>query len=130
MTFFRARIVAPDEKTTSTSRVDSPTLTSGSNGAVNDKAVIDPTKGGAVDPKAASSSKALEVKSGYWPWDGVVKLLEVDLFSVAWEVRHGAALALRELLKFQGKCGGMRGSISIATPIDYNAYISSRWRFK
>lgn len=39
----------------------------------------------------------------------MVKVLEVDLFSAAWEVRHGAALALRELLKVQGKCGGMRG---------------------
>jgi hypothetical protein len=38
-----------------------------------------------------------------------VKILEVDLFSPTWEVRHGAALALRELLKVQGKCGGMRG---------------------
>lgn len=37
-------------------------------------------------------------------------MLEVDLFSAAWEVRHGAAMALRELLKVQGKFGGMRGS--------------------
>ena len=35
-------------------------------------------------------------------------MLEVDLFSAAWEVRHGAAMALRELLKSQGKYGGMR----------------------
>jgi hypothetical protein len=40
-----------------------------------------------------------------------VKILEVDLFSPAWEVRHGAAMALRELLKVQGKCGGMRGIV-------------------
>ena len=38
-----------------------------------------------------------------------MKLLEVDLFSAAWEVRHGAAMALRELLKVQGKYGGMKG---------------------
>ena len=36
-------------------------------------------------------------------------MLEVDLFSAAWEVRHGAAMAMRELLKVQGRCGGMRG---------------------
>ena len=77
-----------------------------------ERVVIDPTKGGAVDPKAASAqqSKALEVQPGCWIWDGVVKVLEVDLFSPAWEVRHGAAMALRELLKVQGKCGGMKGS--------------------
>jgi len=40
-----------------------------------------------------------------------VKVLEVDLFSPIWEVRHGAALALRELLKVQGKYGGMQGEL-------------------
>lgn len=49
------------------------------------------------------------MENGLWIWDGVVKVLEVDLFSTAWEVRHGAAMALREILKAQGKCGGMRG---------------------
>lgn len=44
-------------------------------------------------------------------WDGLVKMLEVDLFSAAWEVRHGAAMALRELLKSQGKFGGMKGKL-------------------
>jgi TATA-binding protein-associated factor len=66
-------------------------------------------KGGAVAPKSAKQSKALEVENGLWIWDGVAKVLEVDLFSPAWEIRHGAAMALRELLKLQGKCGGMRG---------------------
>ena len=41
-----------------------------------------------------------------------MKVLEVDLFSPIWEVRHGAALALRELLKVQGKYGGMQGELS------------------
>jgi hypothetical protein len=77
-----------------------------------EKVVIDPTKGGAVSPKAAQHSKALEVQPGFWIWDGVVKILEVDIFSPSWEVRHGAAMALRELLKIQGECGGMRGLIS------------------
>jgi TATA-binding protein-associated factor len=79
------------------------------NGPSSEKVVIDPTKGGAVSPKAAQQSKALDVQPGLWIWDGVLKVLEVDLFSAAWEVRHGAAMALRELLKVQGKCGGMRG---------------------
>lgn len=62
-----------------------------------------------MSAKCAPQSKALEVSPGSWVWDGVVKLLEVDLFSPAWEVRHGAAMALRELLKLQGHNGGMRG---------------------
>ena len=56
--------------------------------------------------------QALRVDPGVWVWDGLVKVLEVDLFSPAWEVRHGAAMALRELLKSQGKYGGMRANIS------------------
>ena len=74
-----------------------------------DRVVVDPTKGGAVEAKASQQSKALDVQLGTWIWDGLVKFLEVDLFSPAWEVRHGAAMALRELLKIQGKCGGMKG---------------------
>lgn len=44
-------------------------------------------------------------------------MLEVDLFSAAWEVRHGAAMALRELLKSQGKYGGMRGKCQLPAVI-------------
>lgn len=77
-----------------------------------DKVVIDPSKGGAVSPKSAQQSHALEVASGCWIWGGLVSVLEVDLFSPIWEVRHGAAMALRELLKTQGACGGMKGESS------------------
>lgn len=72
--------------------------------------MIDPSKGGAVAPQAGvERPMALEVSDGVWPWDGVARLLEVDLFSPAWQVRHGAAMGLRELLKIQGKHGGMQG---------------------
>ena len=115
----RARLVATDDKIPPTSRLGSPS--SAPNGPSADKVVIDPTKGGAILPKAAKQSKALEVKPGLWIWDGVVQLLEVDLFSAAWEVRHGAAMAMRELLKVQGKCGGMRGSERFLSPLDFNS---------
>lgn len=105
----KARLISSDEKFVSGTRANSPVL----NGSAEaEKVVVDPTKGGAVSPKDSKQSKALEVEPGYWIWDGVVKVLEVDLFSPAWEVRHGAALALRELLKIQGKCGGMRDDAS------------------
>lgn len=71
--------------------------------------MIDPSKGGAVNPKSDKQSKALEVRPGTWIWDGIANMLEVDLFSQAWEIRHGAAMCLRELLKLQGRCGGMKG---------------------
>lgn len=103
MKLSRARLINADDKVASNSRLSSPSL-----GVAADKVVIDPSKGGAISPKSAKQSKALEVENGLWIWDGVVKVLEVDLFSASWEVRHGAAMALRELLKLQGKCGGMR----------------------
>ncbi|KAJ3895830.1 SNF2 chromatin remodeling protein [Lentinula edodes] len=99
----KARLVTTDEIPAGTSRLDSPS---------SDKVVVDPSKGGAVSPKAIKEAKALGVKPGVWIWDGVVQVLEVDLFSAAWEVRHGAALALRELLKIQGKYGGMQDNSS------------------
>lgn len=122
-------MVAADDKAT-TSRLSSPSPAI--NGPSLEKVVIDPTKGGAVSPKAAKQSKALEVKSGFWIWDGVVKVLEVDLFSAAWEVRHGAAMALRELLKVQGNGGGMRGSSTSApafrTMIDLPLIDGASWQ--
>jgi TATA-binding protein-associated factor len=103
----RARLLSNEEKATPSSRVSSPKP--GANGSSAEKVIIDPSKGGAVSPKTTQQSKALDVKAGDWVWNGVVSVLEVDLFSAAWEVRHGAAMALRELIKIQGNYGGMRG---------------------
>jgi len=80
----------------------------------SDKVVVDPLKGGAVNPKNDKQSKALEVRPGTWIWDGIANMLEVDLFSQAWEVRHGAAMCLRELFKLQGRCGGMKGRFPLS----------------
>lgn len=101
--YYRARLVSAEDKPPPPSRVESPTAP--------EKVIIDPSKGGAVSPKTSQQSQALEVEPGHWVWDGLVKILEIDLFSPAWEVRHGAALALRELLKAQGKYSGTRGLI-------------------
>jgi len=99
----RARLVSAEDQPTPPSRVESPTAP--------EKVIIDPSKGGAVSPKTSQQSQALEVEPGHWVWDGLVKILEIDLFSPAWEVRHGAAMALRELLKAQGKFSGTKGLI-------------------
>lgn len=41
-----------------------------------------------------------------WPFATIVEALRQDLLSTIWEVRHGAALGLREILKIQGRAGG------------------------
>ncbi|KAI0806918.1 SNF2 chromatin remodeling protein [Fomes fomentarius] len=117
----KARLVASDDHPAPKQRGDSPK--SPTEGPAQDRVIIDPSKGGAVAPKTESKSKALEVQTGHWVWDGLVKLLEVDLFSAAWEVRHGAAMALREVLKHQGKYGGMKADISW----DENLVAHERW---
>ena len=106
----RARLVAKDDRPSI--KTEDPSTNGASNGLPSDKLVVDPSKGGAVNPKSAKQSKALEVRPGTWIWDGIADMLEVDLFSQAWEVRHGAAMCLRELLKLQGRCGGMKGRFS------------------
>ncbi|OCH89091.1 SNF2 chromatin remodeling protein [Obba rivulosa] len=115
----KARLV--DEPASPVSRVDSPK--SPQEGTSQEKVVIDPSKGGAVSPKAEKQSKALEVDPDCWVWDGLVKILEVDLFSPAWEIRHGAAMALREVLKLQGKYGGMR----VGLPWEENQIAHEKW---
>ncbi|KAF7323127.1 TBP associated factor [Mycena chlorophos] len=110
----KVRLVATeDAKAPLTSRLGTP----------SEKVVIDPSKGGAVSPKAAKQTRVLDVRPGTWIWDGVVRVMEVDLFSAAWEVRHGAAMALRELLKVQGACGGMRHDATRAE----NASAHEKW---
>ncbi|KAG8861908.1 TATA-binding protein-associated factor mot1 [Tulasnella sp. 330] len=74
----------------------------------DEKVIVDPQKGGQV---AASDKSAqvnlLQVPEGHWVWGRLVEVLEVDLVSPNWEVRHGAATALREVIKTQGSGGGM-----------------------
>ncbi|KAG2752077.1 hypothetical protein P692DRAFT_20799116 [Suillus brevipes Sb2] len=107
----KVRLVSSEPQDVPRSRIDSPVDTAKS--FVQEKVIIDPSKGGAVSPKAAQQSHALEVIPGAWMWQGIVALLEVDLFSANWESRHGAAMALRELLKVQGSSGGMKDGLSV-----------------
>ncbi|CAL1703532.1 unnamed protein product [Somion occarium] len=115
----KARLIATDQADGG-KRSDSPKSPLES---PTEKVVVDPSKGGAVSPKAEKQTKALEVQPGHWVWDGLAKILEVDLFSPAWEVRHGAAMALRELLKHQGKFGGMQVSL----PWEENEIAHEKW---
>ncbi|KZT56424.1 hypothetical protein CALCODRAFT_435762 [Calocera cornea HHB12733] len=73
----------------------------------------------AVKENASKSARALTVPEGAWVWQGVVDILEIDLLNPNWEVRHGAALGLREVVKAQGGSGGMR--------MEQNGYEHERW---
>jgi len=54
-----------------------------------------------------TSTNSLSITPGEWPWHTTVSRLSLGLVSPAWEVRHGSALGLREVLRLQGRCGGM-----------------------
>ncbi|XP_046389697.1 TATA-binding protein-associated factor 172 [Ischnura elegans] len=41
-----------------------------------------------------------------WPFEGFCDQLSLDLFSPRWEVRHGAATSLREVIRLQGNGAG------------------------
>lgn len=129
MTFCsRPRLDTPSEPgpptpTTSTSAPASPHLAN----SVSQPVIIDPqakaaakeaasiASGGAVDTEGKVQwGKALIVERDEqgrerWPWERVVDVLQVGLFSPAWEIRHGAAMGLRDLLKSQGRAIGTVG---------------------
>ncbi|TPX34202.1 hypothetical protein SmJEL517_g03103 [Synchytrium microbalum] len=42
-----------------------------------------------------------------WPFEGVCEQLFLDVFDNAWEIRHGAAMALRDIIKISGAGAGM-----------------------
>ncbi|CAE6462717.1 unnamed protein product [Rhizoctonia solani] len=88
------------------------------------KVVIDPSKGGQVTAKQETSAHSvLKANEGEWVWGGIVRVLELDLFSPIWEVRHGAAMALREIVKVQGGAGGMK----VDLPAHENALLHEAW---
>ncbi|CBF74527.1 hypothetical protein AN4187.2 [Aspergillus nidulans FGSC A4] len=41
-----------------------------------------------------------------WPYERMCEFLKVDIFDPNWEVRHGAAMALREVIRIQGSGAG------------------------
>ncbi|KAJ2081619.1 TATA-binding protein-associated factor mot1 [Coemansia sp. RSA 988] len=60
-----------------------------------------------VEAKKAGQREALfAISEGAWAFEGLVEMLCINLFDSSWEVRHGAGMALREILKRHGKGAG------------------------
>jgi TATA-binding protein-associated factor len=82
------------------------------------KPELDNAGGGQVDVDSrAASVESWELPAGEWPFSKLVEAMGVDLFSPSWEVRHGAAMGLREILKTQGAAGGMLGKYCLSQSI-------------
>ena len=51
--------------------------------------------------------EAQEIEAGSWPFTRTCEFLAFSLFSSRWEDRHGAAVALREILRYQAECANI-----------------------
>ena len=74
-----------------------------------------------VEHKTDSAAVALFETIEEWPFEGLCEQLCLDLFSPYWEVRHGASLALKELLKSQGSGAGKILDVSVQENQNRNA---------
>lgn len=59
----------------------------------------------------SSPKESLWEESEEWPLEAFTESLAQDLFSASWVVRHGAATALREVVRLHGKGGGRSASM-------------------
>ena len=53
--------------------------------------------------------------SGRWPFQLIADRLLCDLLDATWEVRHGAALGLRQILSHHAPCAGV--SVPVSDPL-------------
>ena len=71
-------------------------------------------EGTALDLAADAEADALEwqgVAAGHWPFQGLCDKLCLDILDPRWEVRHGAAVALREVLHRQANFAGVAAPV-------------------
>ncbi|KAI9209494.1 uncharacterized protein BJ171DRAFT_487176 [Polychytrium aggregatum] len=67
-----------------------------------------------VEHKSNSDASAIDGSVDEWPFEGLCEQLLLDLFSPTWEVRHGAAIGLREIIKNHGSGAGKLVGLSEA----------------
>lgn len=92
-------------------------------------------KGGDDDSKVVSEFKGVPIaeKSSLladgdeegkdWPFERLCEFLTVDLFDPSWEIRHGAAMGLREIVRVHGAGAGRRADKSK----DENQQLNRAW---
>ena len=74
-------------------------------GGDNDSKLVKEFQGPMVPIKSEFEPEAEEANNE-WPFDRLCELLMVDMFDHSWEVRHGAAMGLREVVRVHGAGGG------------------------
>jgi TATA-binding protein-associated factor len=74
-------------------------------GGDDDAKVVSEFKGVPIAEPSAFQTEAEEAGNG-WPFERLCEFLTVDLFDSAWEIRHGAAMGLREVVRVHGAGAG------------------------
>ncbi|OAG43525.1 hypothetical protein AYO21_02111 [Fonsecaea monophora] len=90
-------------------------------GSDDTSALVSEFKGEAVPEKPLIQPD--EEHAHDWPFDVMCDFLSVDLFDPNWEIRHGAAMGLREVLRVHGRGAGRRYGKSRAE----NDLANRRW---
>lgn len=90
-------------------------------GPDDDTALISEFKGEVVPEKPLIQPD--EEHAHDWPFEVMCDFLSIDLFDPNWEVRHGAAMGLREVLRTHGRGAGRRYGRSRAE----NDLANRRW---
>ncbi|KAI5371105.1 Putative TATA-binding protein-associated factor Mot1 [Septoria linicola] len=80
-------------------------------GGDDDSKVVSEFKGAPIAEKSTLVSDA-EEEGNEWPFERLCEFLTVDLFDPAWEIRHGAAMGLREIVRVHGAGAGRRADKS------------------
>lgn len=75
-------------------------------GPDDETALVSEFKGEAVPEKPLIQPD--EEHAHDWPFDVMCDFLSIDLFDPNWEIRHGAALGLREIIRVHGRGAGRR----------------------
>ncbi|EEP77218.1 hypothetical protein UREG_02067 [Uncinocarpus reesii 1704] len=91
-------------------------------GPDDDSKVVTEFKGAVVPEKSFIQTDS-EEQNLEWPYERVCDFLMVDLFDHSWEIRHGAAMGLREIIRVQGAGAGRLWGRSRAE----NDELNHRW---
>ncbi|EMD90510.1 hypothetical protein COCC4DRAFT_19988 [Bipolaris maydis ATCC 48331] len=92
------------------------------NGGDDDAKFVKEFKGAPVPEKSSFQAEAVEAGLE-WPFERVCSYLAVELFDFTWEVRHGAAMGLREILRVHGAGAGRRKGLTRAE----NDQLNQQW---
>ncbi|KAJ5938868.1 hypothetical protein N7466_002002 [Penicillium verhagenii] len=73
----------------------------------DDSKIVAEFKGAIVPERSVLQPEFVDQGSG-WPLECMCEFLTMDIFDQNWEVRHGAAMALREVIRVQGAAAGRK----------------------